>query len=59
MTVLSWQEEIIQRVLADVAQWNERWPANQKVIGSIPIRFVRARAWVANQVLSWGHARCN
>ena len=25
-----------ERALAGVAQWTERWPANQRVTGSIP-----------------------
>ena len=28
--------EYLAVALADVAQWIERWPANQRVIGSIP-----------------------
>ena len=37
-----------QLVLAGVAQWTERWPANQSVAGSI----LRAHAWVVGQVPS-------
>ena len=33
--------------LAGVAQWTERWPANQRVAGLIPFG---AHAWVAGQV---------
>ena len=37
--------------LADVAQWIESWPVNQKSAGSTPNR---AHAWVVGQVTSWG-----
>ena len=44
------------RALAGVAQWTKYQPENGKVSGSIS---VRAHAWVASQVPSWGHVRGN
>ena len=37
--------------LAGVAQWRERWPANQKVASSFS---VMAHAWVVGQGPGWG-----
>ena len=42
--------------LAGVAQWIECWPANQRALVQFP---VRAHAWVAGQVSSWGRMRGN
>ena len=41
----------IEALAAGVAQWVEHGPGKQRVAGSIP---VRAHAWVADQVPSWG-----
>ena len=42
--------------LAEVAQWIERGPVNQRVAGSFPSQ---AHAWAAGQVPGWGRARGN
>ena len=46
----------VSLALAAVAQWIECRPVNQKVADWIP---VRAHAWVAVQVPSWGYGRGN
>ena len=54
--VLKLHVKIDQSCRAGVAQWNEHWPANQKVASLIPSQ---GTARVAGQVPSWGHVRGN